>query len=196
MRGNVGRTVVGAAAVGTVSAAVARRFRRRREVVDGGGPTRSVDRPLGRDDGQRGGGGRMGVRGVVDGGSKGRLLDAPVAPVPPLLDASMVGDAVGQLGGIVSDAMERTGVPGGAVAVVYHDEVLFAEGFGVRRVGGSERVDADTVFQVASVSKPVTSAIVAGVVGKDKATWTDPVITWEPGFALRDPYVTANATLA
>jgi CubicO group peptidase (beta-lactamase class C family) len=133
---------------------------------------------------------------VADAGTHGCLLDAPIALVPPLLDGSMVGHAVRQLGAVVADAMERTGVPGVAVGVVYRDRLLFAEGFGVRGVGRSDRVDADTVFQVASVSKPVASTIVAAVVGRGKATWSDPVISWYPRFALRDPYVTANATLA
>jgi len=87
---------------------------------------------------------------IGESGEQGRLLPAPVAPVPPLLDASMVEHAVAQLRAIVTDAMARTGDPGVAVGVVHEDRVVFAEGFGVRRVGGSERVDADTVFQVAS----------------------------------------------
>lgn len=124
------------------------------------------------------------------------LLDAPVEPVVPLLDRAMVDDAVAQLDTIVGDLMEETGVPGVAVGVVYQDEVIFTQGYGVRQVGSDEPVDADTVFQVASVSKPVSSTIVAGVVGQGKATWTDPVITWNPEFAFSDPYVTANATLS
>jgi len=124
------------------------------------------------------------------------LLPTPIEPVPPLLDDAKVDEAVDQLDDIVNVMMEETGVPGIAVGVVYKDEVIFAEGYGVREVGGPDAVDADTVFQVASVSKPVTSTIVAGVVGQGKANWTDPVITWNPDFALSDPYVTAHATLA
>jgi CubicO group peptidase (beta-lactamase class C family) len=124
------------------------------------------------------------------------LLDAPVSPVPPLLDEADVQAAVDQLDGIVADAMERTGVPGIAVGVVYQDEVVFTKGYGVREVGTSDPVDAETVFQVASVSKPVASTVVAGVVGDGAATWTDPVRTWNPDFAYSDPYVTANATLS
>lgn len=124
------------------------------------------------------------------------LLPAPVSPIGPLYDEADVQTAIGALDGIVGDAMAATGVPGIAVAVVYNDEVVFADGWGLRRVGEPDEVDADTVFQVASVSKPVTSTIVAGVVGQGKANWTDPVITWNPDFAFSNPYVTANTTLA
>jgi CubicO group peptidase (beta-lactamase class C family) len=124
------------------------------------------------------------------------LLPAPVTPVPALLDAADVQRAVDQLDSIVADAMERTGVPGIAVGVVHDDEVVFTAGYGVRVVGEPATVDPDTVFQVASVSKPVATAVVAGVVGEGKATWDDPVRTWNADFAFSDPYVTANASLA
>ena len=92
--------------------------------------------------------------------------------------------------------MTQTGVPGVAVAVVYQDKVVYAKGFGVREVGKPDKVDPDTVFQVASVSKPVASTIVAGVVGRKTIAWDDPVIKYNPAFALHDPYVTANASFA
>lgn len=125
----------------------------------------------------------------------GTLLDAPVSPVPPLLDEAAVRRAVDQIDDVVADAMQRTGVPGVAVGVVYRDQVLFTKGYGVREVGKPDAVDPDTVFQMASVSKPVASTVVAGVVGAKKATWTDPARTWNPDFRFNDPYVTANATL-
>lgn len=124
------------------------------------------------------------------------LLAGPVQPVPPLLDEAKVDNAVGQIDGLVQSAIDRTGLPGAAVAVVYRDEVIFAKGYGVREVGRPETVDPDTVFQVASVSKPLTSTVIAGVVGQGKASWTTPVVTYNPEFALSDPYVTANATLS
>ncbi len=128
--------------------------------------------------------------------SAGGLLPAPVQPVPPQWDRAKIDNAVGQLDGIAAEALKDTGVPGVAVAVVYQDEVIYAKGFGVRKPGSRELVDPDTVFQVASVSKPVASTVVAGVVGRKQATWTDPVRTYNPDFALKDPYVTANADLA
>jgi CubicO group peptidase (beta-lactamase class C family) len=122
---------------------------------------------------------------------------APQPPGPaPSLTRQMVDGAVGQLDALVQSAMSRTGVPGVAVAVVYQDQVVYAKGFGVREVGKPDAVDPDTVFQVASVSKPVSSAIVAGVVGRKTIGWDDPVVGHDPAFALHDPYVTANATFA
>lgn len=120
----------------------------------------------------------------------------PTVPPPPTaqLTSEQVDRALASLDGLVTDAMERTGVPGVAVAVVYRDEVVYSQGFGVREVGKPEAVDADTVFQLASLSKPLASTVVAGVVGSGVIEWDDPVVASNPDFALQDPYVTANAT--
>jgi CubicO group peptidase (beta-lactamase class C family) len=124
------------------------------------------------------------------------LLPAPPGQVPPLLDRAKVDNALARLDGFVQGAMESTGLPGMAVAVVYRDEVLYSKGFGVREVGKPEKITPDTVFQVASVSKPLASTVVAGVVGQKVIKWTDPVIEHNKDFALNDEYVTRNATFA
>lgn len=124
------------------------------------------------------------------------VAPGPVAQQPPLLDQAKVDHAVGQLDGLVQTAMKQTGVPGVAVAVVYRDKVVFAKGYGVRRVGEPGTVAADTVFQLASLSKPVASTVVAAVVGGGKVGWDSPVVGLDPSFALKDPWVTRNATVA
>jgi CubicO group peptidase (beta-lactamase class C family) len=121
----------------------------------------------------------------------------PVPPAPaPQLTQEQVDHALASLDGLVTDAMDRTGVPGVAVAVVHHDQVVYSKGFGVREVGRPETVDPDTVFQLASVSKPLASTVIAGVVGQGVIGWDDPVRASDPSFALQDPYVTEHATFA
>ena len=124
------------------------------------------------------------------------VAPTPPAFVPPLLTERQVARAVASLDGVVEGAMTRTGIPGVAVAVVYRDEVVYARGFGVREVGRPEPVDTDTVFLLASVSKPIASTVVAAVVGRGLIGWTDPIRTVLPAQALSDPYVTANVTMA
>jgi CubicO group peptidase (beta-lactamase class C family) len=131
-----------------------------------------------------------------DASSSPSLAEAPPAQQPPLLDAPKVNAAVGKLDGIMRDTMARTGVPGIAVGVVYQDKVIYLNGFGDRRVGTPDKVGPDTVFQLASVSKPLASTVVAGVVGQKTVGWQDPVIRYDPGFALKDPWVTGHVTIA
>src|SRR2546430_10993746 len=84
--------------------------------------------------------------------------------------------ALPKLEQLVKETLQKTGVPGIAMAVVFQDEVLDLKGFGVRKVGENQPVDAETVFQLASVSKPIASTIVAGVVGDGVVSWDDPII--------------------
>ncbi len=124
------------------------------------------------------------------------LLESPVSPVPPLFDQAAVDTATAALDSIVANAMTRTGLPGLAVGVVYKDKVIYTKGFGVREVGKPGAIDPDTVFLLASVSKPIASTVVAKLVGDGTVRWTDKVKTLNPAFALQDPYVTRHATIA
>ncbi|MEH0423683.1 serine hydrolase [Streptomyces sp. B21-083] len=124
------------------------------------------------------------------------LPTVPPAQPPPSLTRAKVDAAVDKLDGVVRDAMSKTGVPGVAVGVVYDDKVLYLKGFGVRKVGAEGKVGPDTVFQLASVSKPVASTVVAAAAGEKTVGWDDPVVKYSPGFALKDPWVTRHATLA
>ncbi|MDQ0823587.1 CubicO group peptidase (beta-lactamase class C family) [Arthrobacter sp. V1I7] len=128
--------------------------------------------------------------------STASLLPAPEPQVKPLLDQQKFDNALAKLDGMVQGAMESTGVPGIAVAVVYRDQTVYTKGFGVRESGKTETVDADTVFLLASVSKPLASTVAAGAVGRNAVQWKDPVISHSPDFSLKDPFVTRNATIA
>jgi CubicO group peptidase (beta-lactamase class C family) len=55
---------------------------------------------------------------------------------------------------------------------------------------------AAPVFQVASVSTPLASTVVARLVGDGVIGWDDPVRASDPDFALSDPCVTGRVTAA
>ncbi|MFJ8075574.1 serine hydrolase [Streptomyces sp. NPDC096176] len=123
--------------------------------------------------------------------------DAATPPPPrPQLTDTQVNNAVARLDSIVLDGMKRTGVPGVAVAVVHKDRVVHIRGFGEREAGKPGAVTPDTVFQLASVSKPLASTVVAGAVGDKAIAWDDPVAGHLPGFALNDRWVTEHVTFA
>jgi CubicO group peptidase (beta-lactamase class C family) len=113
-------------------------------------------------------------------------------PVPP----GQIDAAVGQLDGLANGLLARTGVPGMAVAVVHDDKVVYAKGFGVRKVGTNQRVDANTVFQLASLSKPLGATAIARSVGRGRVGWDDPVTKYLPRFTLSDPFATRRVTIA
>ncbi|MCC6313776.1 MAG: beta-lactamase family protein, partial [Thermomicrobiales bacterium] len=97
---------------------------------------------------------------------------------------------------LARDMLERSGVPGMAVAVVYDDAVTFSDGFGVRELGKDAPIDVDTVFQLASVSKSLASTVVASVVGDGTISWTSRMADVAPGFSLHDAWPTQQVSLA
>lgn len=103
-----------------------------------------------------------------------------------------------ELGGIdafVERGMRDWGIPGLAVSVVKDDALVWARGFGVRRLGHPEPVDADTLFNVASVSKAFNAAALGLLVDEGRIGWDDPVAEHLPRLQLYDPYVTRAATV-
>ena len=124
---------------------------------------------------------------------------AEIAYAPPAdaveLPEGSIERAVEALPDDIHRILERSGVPGVAVAVVKGDEVLFADGFGVRELGKSDEVDKDTVFQIASMSKPIGATVVATQVDAGVVDWTTPAAALLPGFALADPWVTDHVTV-
>jgi CubicO group peptidase (beta-lactamase class C family) len=110
--------------------------------------------------------------------------------------AGQIDAAVGQLDGVAQELMSRARVPGMAIAVVHDDELVYAKGFGVRHLGADEPVDEDTVFQLASVSKPIGATVIARATDAGQVRWDDAVAQHLRGFALSRPGTTRDVTIA
>ncbi|MGA9867812.1 MAG: serine hydrolase domain-containing protein, partial [Acetobacteraceae bacterium] len=128
------------------------------------------------------------------------LAAAAIAAVAPRASArtpppSGDADPSAALDKVVADSLRRTGVPGIAVGVVHKDTVVYLRGFGVRAAGEPAAVGPDTVFQLASLSKPIASTVVAALVGDKRIAWDDPIVLHDPAFAMHEPWVTSQVTL-
>ena len=82
---------------------------------------------------------------------------------------------------------QKLGVPGVAVGIVQDGKVVFADGFGVRRLGSPEKPDGDTLFMVASNTKALTTLLLAKLLDEGKLNWETPVTKLLPSFQLGDP---------
>jgi CubicO group peptidase (beta-lactamase class C family) len=111
------------------------------------------------------------------------------------LTLEQVRAAIAELEKLTENEIRVTGIPGIAIAVVFKDQVVYAKGFGVREVGEASPVDADTVFQLASVSKPIGSTVVAALVGEGALSWDSRISDLDPAFQLYDPWVTREITV-
>ena len=95
----------------------------------------------------------------------------------------------------IQRAMQEFQVPGMAVSVVYDGKLYYAGGHGIREIGTESKVDDQTLFQIASVSKAFTAATLAILVDDGKLAWDDPVIDYLPEFRMYDPWVTREFTV-
>lgn len=95
----------------------------------------------------------------------------------------------------VHQVLKTFDVPGVSVAIVKDGKILFAKGYGVRKIGDSSSVDENTLFSIASNSKAFTASALAILVGEGKLKWEDRVVKFLPWFKLHDGYVTDHLTV-
>lgn len=94
------------------------------------------------------------------------------------------------------ESVRRTfDVPGIAVAIVKDGQVLLERGYGVRELGKPAKVDAHTLFAIASNTKAFTSASLSILADEGKLKLDDRVIDHLPWFQMADPYVTREMRL-
>ncbi len=119
-----------------------------------------------------------------------------VMAVHPLA-AQVASDPAAAIAGIDADvdrAMQALHVPGVAVGVIVDGKVILAKGYGVREAGQPALVDADTLFDIGSMTKSFTATAVAAMVDDGKLEWDKPVVDYLPWFRLYDPIATQLIT--
>jgi CubicO group peptidase (beta-lactamase class C family) len=83
----------------------------------------------------------------------------------------------------LSQRMEHYNIPGVSIAVINNFEIEWAKGYGVLAAGSDEPVTATTLFQVASVAKPVVAVaalhqVENGALALDQEV-NDSLVSWQ-----------------
>ena len=81
-------------------------------------------------------------------------------------------------------------LPGIAVGVIDDGKVVYTHESGTLASG--KPIDANTLFEIASNSKAMTSTLLARLMQQGKLRWDDPVTKYIPSFRMYDPWVTQN----
>lgn len=118
-----------------------------------------------------------------------------VATSPPPVSTGdsarpMLPQQLQDFGAYVDSARKTFDVPGIAVAIVKDGHVVMEQGFGLREIGKPEKVDANTLFAIASNTKAFTAAALQQLAGEGKLKMDDRVIDHLPWFRMSDAYVT------
>ena len=99
-------------------------------------------------------------------------------------------DQTAQFDRIFDDVVTRYRLPGLALGVVRDGRVVYQRTTGELIAGSGRRVDADTLFKIASNSKAMTTAVLARLVDQGKLRWDDRVTQHLPDFRMSDPWIT------
>jgi CubicO group peptidase (beta-lactamase class C family) len=102
------------------------------------------------------------------------------------LDAARLAE----LDKFIEESRVAVGVPGAAVAIVQDGKVVLAKGYGVKKRGSKGAVGPRTLFMIGSVTKPLTTLMMARLIDEKRFTWDTPVTQVLPSFALGDAATT------
>ena len=101
----------------------------------------------------------------------------------------------GDLDDFINKVIEKNKLPGLSVAVVMEDSIIYAKGFGVRKIGEPDPVNEHTLYEAASITKTFTATLTGRLIDLGKLKWTDPVIKYIQDFETSEPFITQNLTI-
>lgn len=118
----------------------------------------------------------------LDSGPGDHNVTRSSAPPPtPLQTNVKLAEVVARLEEHLPQLMRERKVPGLAIALIRDGEVVWHHGFGVKNNKTKERVDDATVFEAASLSKPVFAYAVLRLVDEGKFDLDKPLNQYLPG---------------
>jgi CubicO group peptidase (beta-lactamase class C family) len=101
-------------------------------------------------------------------------------------------EIIGKIDSVITVVMHDWEIPGMAVAILKDNELIHKKGFGTKSPEQFLPVDENTVFQIGSVSKSFTAALIAMLVDEEKLKWSDKVIDHLPDFKMYDSLATKS----
>ncbi len=69
-----------------------------------------------------------------------------------------------------------------AIGVTKGDRIIYARTFGYANIEKGEKTDFNSVFHIASLSKPFTAVAIAKLIEQDQLNLEDKIITYIPEF--------------
>ncbi len=116
-----------------------------------------------------------------------RLLSAALA-VCLLTSSAAAGDKFAAIDDAVKAALQRGELPGAVVLILHQDKVVYRKAFGDRvRRPEHTLMTEDTVFDLASLTKPIATALAIMLLIEDgKLNVNDPIAKHLPAFARKE----------
>lgn len=107
---------------------------------------------------------------------------------------SLSQDGLRRIHDVLSRHVASGAVPG-LVALIDHDGETHVEAMGTFQVGGGAQMQRDTIFRLASATKPITTAAAMILVDECRLRLDDPIDPWLPELANRQVLTGIDAEL-
>ncbi len=87
---------------------------------------------------------------------------------------------IAELEGVIPQLMEKANIPGLSIAVVRKEKIIWNKGFGIKNTKTGEPVTEDTIFEAASLTKPLFAYAVLRMVDEGLLDLDAPLIKYLP----------------
>ena len=122
----------------------------------------------------------------------GLLIRATAAAQAP---ATLTPEQVARIDAAVAALMSSKNIPGLSVAVVTDNQLRWSKAYGIADVEHAVPVKTETVFRLASTSKPLTAVAVMQLVERGKIDLDAPVQKYVPAFPVKSAPITTRQVL-
>jgi methyl acetate hydrolase len=100
--------------------------------------------------------------------------------------------AAAELDAYLREAVDATHIPGVVAMVADADTVLYSGAFGTQNTAESIPMSTDTIFRIASMTKPVTSVAIVMLIEEGRLALEDPVSKHLPAFEGKEVFASFN----
>jgi len=123
-----------------------------------------------------------------------RLIAALLLSVTLAHGQSLSQKGAAEIDALLQKAVEQGTVPGLVAEVATGNQVFYYRAVGMKDVAGQKPMTTDSIFRIASMTKPITSAAILLLQEQGKLRLDDPVSKYLPEFKDRDVIATFNST--
>ncbi|MBN1986532.1 MAG: beta-lactamase family protein [Prolixibacteraceae bacterium] len=118
-----------------------------------------------------------------------------IAVEAPKKEPLEIESVIREYDSIISTEIINSGTVGSALVITYKDQVAFLKCYGVKKAGGKDSINENTIFRLASVSKTITG-VLAGILDEENIiSLDDRVVDYLPDFRLKNTESTRHLTV-
>src|SRR6185295_5955123 len=98
-------------------------------------------------------------------------------------DAGLSSERLGEIAKVLNADIERGRIPGAVIAIARKGKLIYFEAFGFRDKAAGVKMTKDTIFNIASMTKPMAALAALQLAEQGKIKIDDPVSVYFPKFA-------------